>query len=309
MSDFSLLTTTTEKHVDTVIGGLVGIYELVFPGRVRSYFIMGSHTDNTAVSLSDVDLYIVFKANFRDAAERELAQQLARQCGRLSTVRLDVVPRSEADFATEHSVMLTALKKGSLLMYGEDIRDQIPLPDVDAFTKDVTDGALHFIAKIMRGVDQVALPLNYPDPEGEFYGYDYKRISAWYPATIHSGTKELVSLVGRISTAIIALKAGYLTGSKREGIKKYHELVGDHWGGVIDSVYEHCKMRNRYMISQEEDERRELRALCEDVLALENHYMALYRAYLEALAVRGDADSVTFATERLAKLGIVQGGV
>jgi len=189
-------------------------------------------------------------------------------------------------------------------MYGEDIRSSIPMPDSEAYTRDVTDGAFTFITKVMRGVDSVTLPLNYPDPDGEFYGYDAKRIDSWYPATIHYGTKELVSLVGRISTAIIATRTGHITGSKREGIKRYRELVGDHWGTVIDSVYEHCKMRNRYMISEEEDERRELRGLCEDVLALENHYLEIYRAYLRKLCQTAqDAASVQFSTERLARLG------
>jgi hypothetical protein len=52
---------------DRVLGGFIGVCELVFPGRVRAYFLTGSTADGTAVrtpgdalNSSDIDLTVVF---------------------------------------------------------------------------------------------------------------------------------------------------------------------------------------------------------------------------------------------------------
>jgi hypothetical protein len=36
------------------------IYESVFPGRIRGYYLLGSYSDATSVSISDIDMAILF---------------------------------------------------------------------------------------------------------------------------------------------------------------------------------------------------------------------------------------------------------
>ncbi len=42
-------------------------------------------------------------------------------------------------------------------------------------------GGQDFLTRVLRGVNVATYPLSYPDPAGEFYGYDTIRISPWYP--------------------------------------------------------------------------------------------------------------------------------
>jgi predicted nucleotidyltransferase len=42
-----------------VVRGLVELFELVFPARIRGYYLLGSFAEGTAVALSDIDLMVL----------------------------------------------------------------------------------------------------------------------------------------------------------------------------------------------------------------------------------------------------------
>jgi hypothetical protein len=48
------------------------IYESIFPGRIRGYYLLGSYTDATSVSISDIDMAILFKGSFVDNREAQV---------------------------------------------------------------------------------------------------------------------------------------------------------------------------------------------------------------------------------------------
>jgi hypothetical protein len=48
------------------------IYESVFPGCIRGYYLLGSYTDATSVSISDIDMAILFKGSYVNPMDKLL---------------------------------------------------------------------------------------------------------------------------------------------------------------------------------------------------------------------------------------------
>src|SRR3954462_4804767 len=76
MTMLSLLTSTGDDRADAILCGVVGLWEAVFPDRIRGYYLSGSYANATATPTSDLDLTILFKDHYRDQAESDLAQQI-----------------------------------------------------------------------------------------------------------------------------------------------------------------------------------------------------------------------------------------
>ena len=70
MESVALLDSTGNDKADAILQNIVGIYERAFPNRIRSYYVVGSYADGTAVSTSDIDACIVFKDEFRNNHEQ-----------------------------------------------------------------------------------------------------------------------------------------------------------------------------------------------------------------------------------------------
>lgn len=71
--DIELRTTTGIESVDNLLLGLIGLFEVSFPSRIRSYYLGGSYSDGTAVgherspNSSDVDLFVIFRGTIEEA--------------------------------------------------------------------------------------------------------------------------------------------------------------------------------------------------------------------------------------------------
>ena len=270
--------------------GIIGIYELVFPGRIRGYYLLGSYTDATSVSISDIDMAILFKGSSVDDREA----QVNRCCSLMSPIRLDISAHSEERLPAED----VRLKLGSVLLYGKDSRDNIALPPIEAYHQYITAWPCYFFRRI-RGAEFLTFPLDYPEPEGEFYGYERKSIPAWYPTAVVNGTKELVASICWTATAIVALQAGRYIGRKADGIKTYKELISDGWAPFVQDVYQRCKLQWKYMVPGDKDDRKLLSDLCRQTLAFENHYLTIYRKYLLTSLHSESIDDRLFAVKRL----------
>ena len=128
MDNILLLQSTGNQKVDDILRGTIGIFEAGFPDRIRGYYLVGSYADGTAVPTSDIDMKILFKNRFRDDVEQKKAQQICDCCfGLISPIVGDVTARDEDTVFSKSSLRLV-IKESSLLIYGEDIRDKIPLP-------------------------------------------------------------------------------------------------------------------------------------------------------------------------------------
>jgi len=80
----NLATSSGSKSADDALRGVIGIFETIFAGRVRVYYVEGSYADRSAVATSDIDLLVVFKERFIDETELDSARQLGSFCANLS---------------------------------------------------------------------------------------------------------------------------------------------------------------------------------------------------------------------------------
>ena len=279
MSTAALLASTQNQMLDTLLQHVITIFELVFPRRIRAYYLTGSSMDGTAAYLSgdplnssDIDLTVVFR-DVVQPDEQERFRQCRFACAGLSQLhpdQLDAMPLSETELF-QHGHL--TLKVASQLFYGEDIRDAIPLPSLNEHMRAAIRLSKDHMAE-MRHLEpaQLTLPLTYPDSAGQFYGYDYSEPE--YGG--QPGTRMLVGSIAWGATALVALHAGQFAGTKRDAINLYKTCINDRWSQLVEAVYAKCKLRWGYTIPRSKGERQELRALCEQVIEFENHCLASY---------------------------------
>ena len=303
-----LLHTVREPYVDAPLLDMVQQYELAFPDRVRSYYLLGSYADGCPVVGSDIDAYVLFKETFLSPKEVIQAKQLASVCVKKSILRLDGNVIDEQTLPNYQSIMRVALKQNSILLYGEDTRATMPLPSRAAYTRDITDGVIEFLLRLHRS-ETVTYPITYPDPNGPLYGYDnmtqlsYDVAALYYPPDKAKATyyaiRELVECACRMASALLAFKTGSFVGTKRGSVETYKSEIHDEWSPFLTAMFEKGKMQWMYGLPEHEEERAELRELCEQMLAFENHYLLHYRTYLLSLLSSEDQQNVQFALQRL----------
>lgn len=151
---------------------------------------------------------------------------------------------------------------------------------------------------MLRQVEKVALPLSYPQPAGEFYGYDQQQLPPGN-AKQHN-IKKLVTSVCWMATVLIAWHAGKTVTGKRESVQLYRTHVHDEWAPFVEEVYERGHDQWHYLVPQEPAERQQLRDLCARTLAFENYYLHQYKQYLLEEAEK-DGEGKRIAIQQLSK--------
>lgn len=249
-------------------------FTTTFPEHIRAVYIQGSYADNSDVSTSDIDLLIVFKESFQDE-EQQQAELLVEQCVTESVIELDI------ELVDEQSLIggvSPTFKYGSRLIFGEDIRDKFPLLSLKEWTRDRMHSSLWRTAHLFNRSGVVSYPLDYPDPQGEFYGYDSRLLRLPDGSEVHC-TRDLIRLVGWSATALLAYRAGVYVARKSDCHTLYQAHFHDEWGELLQDVYELCRGKWNYLLPEDEGERSVLRHLCERTLTFENHFLAIYKEF------------------------------
>ncbi|NKB70476.1 MAG: hypothetical protein GKR89_25685 [Candidatus Latescibacteria bacterium] len=273
MDDIKLLETTSNPLIDRVLEGMVQVFEMVFPDRIRGYYLLGSFVDGSAMPTSDIDGFILFKGNFTDSEEEQRAWALRRSCSRMMTPELDFSPIGEAVFSHHGDV---SLKLASLLLYGEDIRPQLGLPDMDFYTRMLMHNTLGFLRRIRKPDSPFRYPLDYPDPDDEYFGYVVKGVDQ----ANRAATKELINCVGKPALALVALQTGRHVKNKMDCLEQYRTHINDEWTGLLEDIYDKCRALWHYGIPADPEGQAELKALCQRTLLYENYYLHQYREFL-----------------------------
>jgi nucleotidyltransferase-like protein len=281
--------TIGNPSIDNVLSQIVERYEAQFPGRLRACYLTGSYAEGNAVEWSDIDVYVLFKDAFVSEEEAAQAEQLGHTFAPLTPLRLDLHAGSEQSldslpsFDSLPGFLRAAVKQTSVLLYGEDTRERMSLPGREEYTRDATAVALQFLLELHQ-VENITYPLAYPDPDGAFFGYDQLQVlsDSSDRAKARPGIRLLVESACRMGTALLAFKTDCSVSTKRESVQTYRELINDEWASFLEAMFEKGKLRWGYNLPENEEERAELRMLCERMLPFENHYLRAHHAYLLA---------------------------
>ena len=290
-----LYVTTGVAYLDALLENLVTACEHSFPGRIRSYYLGGSSSDGTAVghdrssNSSDVDLFVIFNGTMTEDESANF-QRLVAECQFTSPVQLDAHAFSEDDVLQmsnpQVSFLNALIRESSLLLYGNDMHADLPPVQFSHYVLDVIEsGVFHLGIPRQREsiayplVTPLVFPLTYPDPAGEFYGYDAVPARPGSPR----GTRVLVSLTAWIATLILALESGRYAGQKSQCMRMCKEyLPNDRRTQLAATVYNLCKNTWGYAFPEHAKDREQLRSICRETLALENEYLRLMHDYLLA---------------------------
>ncbi|GCE13455.1 nucleotidyltransferase domain-containing protein [Tengunoibacter tsumagoiensis] len=268
---------TQQPALDQVLELLIQSFEEAFPDRIRSYYVEGSLANRSTVSTSDIDLLLIFKGRFVDEAESQRVEALAERLAQTSPIELDLDWKDELRL---QEGVWPALKFGSELVYGEEIRDQLPLISLEQWTRDRMHSSFWRTGHLFHRTLPLDYPLQYPQPDEEFYGYDQRTVQLKDGREVKS-TRDLIRLVGWSATALIAYQAGQYVARKSDCHQMYRKYVADdQLADLLQEIYELCRGRWNYLLPEDPAERRKLRSICEQTLRFENHFLLLYKEYL-----------------------------
>ena len=192
-------------------------------------------------------------------------------------------------------------QRGTLLVYGEDIRDAIPLKPLDSYVRDTMHGVYPLSARVRGNPAMLHFPLDYPDPEDIFYGYT-KRQMRTIDGTLIQGTKDLVATTTMIASALVGLLAGQYTVAKQDSVAQYRRWVNDEWTALLEDSMHYCRGQWGYRVPDQAEDQARLRTLCARSLAFENYFYERYRPYLISELRHAELGPVRAAARRLSRL-------
>lgn len=298
MEALQLRTSTGNPQVDQILRDVVALFETRWPGRVRSYYLVGSYAVGEARPTSDIDLIVVAKHELQ-AGESETFGAIRAECQRLSAIPLDITLNSEDRLFRIGGVWF---QTASLLVYGEDVRPRVPRKPVERHIRDLMHAMYPLLARVRGNPALLRYPLDYPNPNGALRGYDVRYLDK--SEAQRTATKDLVSNVLGVANALTLLAARQYVGSGRKSDipEQYRLWVGDQWCELVEDVFTYCRVRWEYQIPEAPDDKARLHDLCERTLAFENHFLLHYKEFL--LAELGSAESTNqlSAARRLAQI-------
>jgi len=273
--DIILANSTKDERVNQILCGLIGMFETVFPNRISGYYVKGSYSDETGIEASDIDITIMFK-KFSDHLEQNVAVDLLNNYSQRSSLELDV------DITDEGKIIRNVkpnFKLGSFLAYGTDIRDTLPLMLVKDWARERMHASYWLITNLFNRVGEVSLPLDFPNPEDEFYGYTQRQLKLATGEEV-SCTRDLVRVIGWSATALIALKGERYVARKKDCHIIYREAIGDTWSDFIEDLYIKCRNDWNYLIPVDNNDRKKLKDICLRTLEFENYFLKVYKEFL-----------------------------
>jgi hypothetical protein len=229
-----------------------------------------------------LDGLVVFKGELLADESRQFGEVIDEQSRRVGMV-VDFLPKGEAELLREGDLPTKAASR--TLVYGEDIRRAVPAASLWRYLAEVMRGSWFYLLLVRGNAETLGLPLDYPDPNSEFYGYErngLRSLDGWD----QTGTKALVGGITLAATTLVGIRAGVVIVRSADSVTAYRDHIGDNWTAWLAQLYLCCKQRWNYRIPQAAADRQELRELCRQTLDFENHYLQECWQYLhEQLSV------------------------
>ena len=104
-----------------------------------------------------------------------------------------------------------------------------------------------------------------------------------------------------VSTALIALEGEVAVSRKDQIAQAYRSYVDDEWTTLIEDAFRLCRETWHYLISEDDEDRHELRGICRHALEFANHFMGVYRDFTLAELRGGERDGTLMASLAMRK--------
>jgi len=295
MGKISLLFSTRVSRIDEIICGSIGLLETLFPNRIRAYYLVGSYIDGGYTAGSDIDLVPIFKGALQ-AGEELTYRQAVEYMDQLSPVHLGFGLRAEEQSFQEGGV---GIKIGSVLLYGQDVRDKIPLTPLEQYCQSCISTSLELIRDQRGNPDQLVFPLGYPDAQAEYYGYLKDEETQ---GVLRKSSASIFTHLMFLASTMATLKTGQYNASKSFSWKFYQDHVGGPWGAYLEGWYIRGKKQWAYAIPLTAEERHELKQMCQKVLAFENDFMMIARDFILKRLENTDEKARDWAKQQIQKI-------
>jgi predicted nucleotidyltransferase len=303
INEIVLIYSTGDSRIDHILKAIIGYCELLFPERIRGYYLQGSYATGDATSMSDIDMTVLFRENFINEEERQRAWQVDTLSEWLVGRQLDIIPFTESRLLSsqiEDVVLIEQLREGARLLYGEESRSEIEPASQTAYVQSCMLAAFRAISWHHHHPKPFPVPLIYPDPNGEFFGFNQIAPTIYEEKTV--GTERLVHSIVRIAGALVALETGQVLLSKRECVEVYTAGAVDKWALLVADVFHWCYDKWQYQIPKDREEREKLRRFYEQTLNFENHFLFCYYDLLSKDAHAEDIHLRRTAQKQLAEV-------
>ena len=231
MAEVVLAESTGSAQMDTVVREVIAQFLTALPDRLRAVYVLGSYADASAVPTSDLDLELIVAGSLRES-EHERIQSLLAAWTSQADSELDIAIKEEAGLRAGVS---PTLKLGSRLLWGDDVCESLPLIPLTIWTRDRMHTSYWRLAGLFSRPTPLIMPLDYPDPHDEFYGYT-RRLTHLPDGRLTPGTRDLMRAVGWMATALLAFQAGQYVATKRACATMYREHIGDEWATLLDDM-------------------------------------------------------------------------
>lgn len=261
-------------HVDEQIAKSVAIANEFMPDKIVSVYLLGSFTDGSHVQKSDIDLAFVVNEPSSTGEAEKLRRVVSEKAWRLLWPELDLymISKDEICFSDPRNLLMREgvmnLIFASQLVSGVDIRHEIGNFPIQEYRNLSIETPLHFIRRV-RGLDDSAqlssdnlLP---PNTNREYNGY-----------LDNGNTKWVLSLIGWICTALVALKSQVPIGKKSDVLPAFTKHVGGSWLSFVQDAFILIREKLGYWYPQTPEQKEMLWNICSKLIDFERMYLKIY---------------------------------
>ena len=283
----TLIQTTGYTPIDQILHGTITLFAMTFPKHMQAAYVVGSYAYGYAVPNSDLDLWLFFKEGMSAKAYAH-ARRLRACCSNISTIKLDIdlVVGPPYDMLPHWANLYTQVKLGGLLIYGQDIREQIPDIPMQEYIRYYMHVA-SLKTELFRQQTPLTYPLHAPAPQDPFYGYT--TLPTAPPEQREPSTKAFITCLANMTNALVALQTHTYVKHKTYAFELHQSLINDQWSQFVCDAYTTCKDHWHYRIPSTSPEQNQLTVFCRRMLDYENHFLAHYQQFLCAELQATDA--------------------
>lgn len=286
-----------QESPEAVIAVVAELLARELGADLRSIYLTGSRAAAAEIATSDLDLCLVLAGRVPMSARAPI-RELVVEINRASPVSCDAVLVDEAQLEPG----LTPYLQCRRLLAGPDVllgRPLLPKPGVMLHFATL---GLYSVRAVRGHCKELPYPLTYPEPDGEFFGYD--RFGVRLPGGgYRTGWSSLVNLVLTLATFRLAWLADVYTPAKRITVAEYpRHLPNDPWLDLVAGVASMRRWGGADAPPGAAADRARVAAWCEAAVRFENEFLDTVIEHLPEWLPADEPEVVAFAALEASRL-------